>query len=289
MKFIRYNNIESFAADTFEILLENEAQNSLPISFIEDKELDKSDWFLAAVKGSDGGVLLTAAQTPPFNMLVYETRNIPNEAAVKLLADEIKKIDSQIVEFPRIPGILAERGLAERFAQNYAADNGAEKHLQMKIMRLNMMRLDKINEVEKAPGFCRPFREDDMFYAPYWERVFREDCGVENFSIELNAKRLEHHLGKDSYYIWEDSHPVSQAYNDWNTENGAMISGVYTPPYYRGRGYASSVTAALSRTLLERKKYCCLFANAANYAARGIYRKIGYYDICEFEEIKFGD
>jgi hypothetical protein len=42
MKFERYENIESFAADTLEIMLENEVQNNLPISFIDNKTADKS-------------------------------------------------------------------------------------------------------------------------------------------------------------------------------------------------------------------------------------------------------
>ena len=37
MKFIRYNNLDSSGADTLEILLENEVQNNLPISFIRNE------------------------------------------------------------------------------------------------------------------------------------------------------------------------------------------------------------------------------------------------------------
>ena len=34
MKFTKYDSIESFGLDTLDILLENEVQNNLPISFI---------------------------------------------------------------------------------------------------------------------------------------------------------------------------------------------------------------------------------------------------------------
>ncbi|MDR2568669.1 MAG: hypothetical protein LBD23_00040 [Oscillospiraceae bacterium] len=53
-------------------------------------------------------------------------------------------------------------------------------------------------------------------------------------------------------------------------------------------GYASSIVAELSHTIMERgKSYCFLFADAENLISCGIYRKIGYYDICVYDDIKF--
>ncbi|MCL2080693.1 MAG: GNAT family N-acetyltransferase [Oscillospiraceae bacterium] len=277
MKITRYSDLKSFGADTLEILLENEVQNNLPISFILNEQgRDTSDWLLLSIKDGGGGVVLTAAQTPPFSIVLYETGNRPNRAAVRLLSDELKAMGAAP------PGVVAEQGLARRFAEAYAGDS-SHRHMSM-----NIMRLDSVSKIEKAPGFCRPLREDDLFYTPYWERAFSEDCKTETYSIQENVGRLKARLGKDSHYIWEDGHPVSQAVNGRNTPNGGGINGVYTPPHYRGKGYASSVTAELSRKLLERGfKFCYLFADAANPVSRGIYRKLGYYDLCVFDEIKF--
>ncbi|MCL2409595.1 MAG: GNAT family N-acetyltransferase [Oscillospiraceae bacterium] len=275
MKLIHYENTEAFAADTLEILLENEVQNNLPISFINNKVADKSNWFLASVKDSSGEITLVAACTPPFNIVLYETRNKPNDVAVKLLSDELKSL-----EFTP-PGVLAEQGLARRFAEVHS--NSFHLHVSM-----NIMRLDKVTDIPKAPGFCRPLREDDLVYVPYWERAFSEECDVETYDIPTNVERAKMRLGNDTHYIWEDGHPVSQAAHGRSTKNGAVVNAVYTPPHYRGKGYASSVVAELSRILLERgNKFCCLFADANNPISCGIYRKIGYYDLCVFDEIKF--
>ncbi|HJH03144.1 MAG TPA: GNAT family N-acetyltransferase [Victivallis vadensis] len=60
------------------------------------------------------------------------------------------------------------------------------------------------------------------------------------------------------------------------------------PPPYRGRGYASSLVAELSRLLLERgNRFCCLFADTANPVSCGIYRRIGYVDRCIVEELQW--
>ena len=277
MNFMRYSDIDAFANDTLEILLENEVQNNLPISFIGNKTADKSDWLLVSIKDAHGSIVLAAACTPPFNIVMYETGNKPNYAAVKLLCEELKS--SGIV----LPGVLAEQSLAQRFSEVYTDGKGFHKNLSM-----NIMRLDKVNEILKMPGHCRLLREDDLHFVPYWERAFSEECHVEVYDIPTNIERVKSRIEKEIHFIWEDGHPVSQAVHGRSTQNGAVVNGVYTPPNYRSRGYASSVVAVLSQTLLDRgRKFCCLFADADNPISCGIYRKIGYYDLCVFDEIRF--
>jgi len=280
MIFTKYNTLESFGADTLEILLENEVQNNFPISFIYNEQgLDTSQWLMTSVKDDTGGVILTAVCTPPFNIVMFETRNQPNDPAVELLSNELKSMGVTL------PGVLAEQKLANRFAAIFAGPNLYNRHLSEIIMRL-----DKINAIPKAHGRCRSLREEDLFFVPFWERSFSEECGVEVYDILTNLKNAEKRLGKDIHFIWEDGHPVSQTYNVRNTQNGAGISGVYTPPQYRGKGYASSVVAEVSQFLLERgNKFCFLFADATNSTSCSIYRKIGYNDLCIFDEIKFNN
>ena len=277
MIFTRYSDMDAFANDTLEVLLENEIQNNLPISFIHSKAAVMSNCILATVKDTDGAVVLSASCTPPYNILIYETGNRQNNAAVKLLCDELKSINFEI------NGVMAEQGLAHRFATEYFGGNTLYKNVPM-----NVMRLDKINQIEKASGYCRPLQENDLYYVPYWERAFSEECNIVVNNIPTYYERAKSRIEKEVYYIWEDGHPVSQAVHGRSTPNGAVVNGVYTPPYYRGRGYASSVVAELSQILLDRgNKFCCLFADAENPISCGIYRKIGYYDICILSEIKF--
>jgi predicted GNAT family acetyltransferase len=276
MKFERYADTDGFASDVLEILMENEVQNNLPISFIGNKSDTVKNWLLGAVKDDSGSVVLTAACTPPFNLVLYETRNKPDDAAVRLLSAELKDIGFAV------PGVLAEQSLAGRFAELF---DGAsyERHMSM-----NIMRLDAVSDFGKAPGVCRPLRESDMFFAPYWARAFGEECRVEVDDIPTAAERLKARVGGDTNYIWEDGVPVSQAVHGRSTPHGAVVNYVYTPPFYRGRGYASSCVAALSQLLLDRgNKFCALFADANNPISNGIYRKIGYQDVCVYDELKF--
>ena len=276
MRFQRYTDTDSFAADVLDILLIDEAQNNLPLSFLSNKTDAVKNWFMATVKNDDGGVALTAACTPPFNIVLYETRNQPNDTALKLLTDELKSANFMI------PGVLAEQSLAQRFAQTYA-DDAFHHHMSM-----NIMRLDFVSNYERADGFARSIQDKDLCFAPYWGRAFGEDCRVAVRNIPELTEQIKNHIGRDDFFIWEDGQAVSQAVNERVTPNGAVISYVYTPPHYRGRGYATSCVAALSQHLLDNgKKFCALFADANNPVSCGIYRNLGYKDQCSFNELKF--
>ena len=55
MKFTKYGSIEPFGADILEILLENEAQNNLPISFIQNEHsCNTTKWLLTTIKDETG-------------------------------------------------------------------------------------------------------------------------------------------------------------------------------------------------------------------------------------------
>jgi len=278
MKFHRYTDTEPFRGAVLELLLENEVQNNLMISVINGAGTSQgAGWLLATVAGSGGETALTALCVKPFVIMLYETGNIRNDDALELLAREIRLAGCNP------PGVMAEPGLARRFADVFSAGGVYKPHMSMIAMRL-----DALKEYKKAPGFPRLLDAKDMSFAPYWERAFSEDCRAQAFSISENAERLKNRLGRGTHYIWEDGVPVSQAVYGRETPNGAIINGVYTPPYYRGHGYAKSVVAALSASLLGRAKaFCCLLADANNPISCPMYRNLGYYDVCALEDIRF--
>jgi predicted GNAT family acetyltransferase len=70
--------------------------------------------------------------------------------------------------------------------------------------------------------------------------------------------------------------------------NGVRITLVYTPPSFRGRGYASACVAALSASLLASgRKFCFLFTDLANPTSNSIYQKLGYRPVCDMREYCF--
>ena len=112
MKFELYEDISKFIGDAFDVLAENEIQNNIVIGNCLKAKAgqDTSQWFLATVKDASGAVRLTAMMTPPFNLCLYETGNVPDDEILAHFANELSAIDTII------PGVITEKSLAERFS-----------------------------------------------------------------------------------------------------------------------------------------------------------------------------
>jgi predicted GNAT family acetyltransferase len=66
------------------------------------------------------------------------------------------------------------------------------------------------------------------------------------------------------------------------------VGPVYTPPELRGRGYATTLVAELSRWLLGRgNRFCFLYTDLANPTSNAIYARIGYRRVCDALEYRF--
>ena len=278
LKFKKYNDVDEFKVGVLDILLEDEVVNNLPISVLIDSKRDNAaDWLLSTVVDEQGTIVLIAVCTKPFNLLLYEPGGLHNDPALEFLASELKRI-----KFAP-PGVLAKSELAQRFTNVYCGGSGSSLHMSMVLMRL-----DELADYSKAPGFSRILIEDDLLYTPKWERAFCIDCNIHVYTLSENEERIRTRLGKDAHFIWEDGEPVAQAVIGRNTPNSAVISWVYTPPPFRGRGYATSVVAEVSKSAFDKgKRFCCLFADAANPVSCGVYSKLGYYKVCLFDEIRF--
>jgi len=282
--------MDEYKADVFDVLLMEEDINNLPVSIIMKNVVENPhDWLLSTITDESGKIVLIAQCSLPFDLLLYvpsvcepDGQNTENHEqqcaeALKMLASELKHIDF------KPPGVLAKSGLSQRFAKTYCGGVDCELYMSMVLMRL-----EKLAEYNKVPGFCRMLSEDDLSYTPTWEQAFNVDCRFPPSDLSEIEKRIRTRLGQDTHFIWEDGEPVSQAVYGRETPNGGVVNWVYTPPRFRGRGYATSLVAEVSQSLFDRgKDFCCLFADAANPVSRGVYSKLGYYDVDVFDEIKF--
>ena len=65
---------------------------------------------------------------------------------------------------------------------------------------------------------------------------------------------------------------------------------MYTPPEFRGRGYASACVAAASQAQLDAgRRFCFLFTDLANATSNHIYQEIGYEPVRDVEVYRFGE
>jgi uncharacterized protein len=281
MKFELYNDINKFTNEVMDIVAVQELQNSLIISnsLRGQGGADTSNWLMATVKDDKGSIRLVAMMTPPFNLVIYEVNNIENEVAIELFIKELENRKTQI------PGVLAEKSLAGRFAIKYSSLTKTDLKDGKK---MRIYRLDEVQKVGNSSGKLRLALEQDLYYLPYWHMAFSSDCGLGGPDVSSALEKVRNSLNEKKLFIWEDSIPVSQAAMGRKTLNGAIVNAVYTPPHYWGNGYATSCVASLSRHLLDSSfKFCSLFTDLANPVSNSIYMKIGYKPLCDYDEYKF--
>ena len=84
-------------------------------------------------------------------------------------------------------------------------------------------------------------------------------------------------INADSVLLWEhDNAPVSMAVMVQDLPQIAALSLVYTPPRWRGHGYAGAAVSLLSTRIVESGRPACLYVNAANPISTRCYAKVGY-------------
>ena len=65
----------------------------------------------------------------------------------------------------------------------------------------------------------------------------------------------------------------------------ARVGPVYTPGAQRGHGYASVLTAHVSRLLRDSGARVCLFTDQANPTSNKIYAAIGYVPVVDMANL----
>jgi RimJ/RimL family protein N-acetyltransferase len=72
------------------------------------------------------------------------------------------------------------------------------------------------------------------------------------------------------------------------TEGVAVVGNVFTHPAYRGKGYATVATSAVTQTLLGFCDHVVLTVDPQNRPAVRAYQRLGYSEVCQLVEASAG-
>jgi predicted GNAT family acetyltransferase len=275
-----YPNAVDFLAHAGKYLAQDEARYGLIIGLarvVEDNphRYGPEDPWFCSVQDKDI-ICAVAMRTPPYKVIMAFFSGDLNLVAESLVAATAAK-------FPVIPGAMGDKELADIFAELWCDKLGAKVSY---IQAQRIYRLVRVKAVPLSRGRIRQATEADKDLVTKWSHAFHIDThgDVRNMPETDITPGLE----REWVFLWEDGKPVSMALKTRPTDKGMTVGGVYTPPELRGKGYATSCVAELSRHILQSgKEFCTLYTDLANPTSNAIYKKIGYEEVGDSVEYTF--
>jgi GNAT superfamily N-acetyltransferase len=288
MKLQRFDDVRAFAQRAEPFLLANEAAHCLALGLLTTLQAQPDAFgldapYCALVEDDAGAIVQIAMRTPPFNVILSlpaVDANVDNSLA--LIA-----ADTQVL-YPDLPGVLGPAPLSTAFAAEWERRTGTSSEIGM---CERIYQIQTVIPVEGVPGNIRRATASDREIVADWIAAFSAEAHTEPVEpLDWADRVIAADAAMRGMYLWQhDGSAVSFAGYNGPTAHGIRIGPVYTPPELRGHGYASAVTAALTRMLLDGgRQSCFLFTDLSNPTSNKIYQTIGYRPVVDVNVYRFG-
>jgi predicted GNAT family acetyltransferase len=272
----RFETAAEFSAAAGAFLAGSEAQNNLLLGITSDLLSGGSfgaDRPYFAVARRDGPVTAAAVRTPPWGVVLSSTADLE---ATDSIAEDLHRI------YPSIPGLLAPVEVADRFCDRWESLTPQRRKLRA---NERIHRCSTVRRARSPLGGMRPFTESDRQLTVQWTKLFLVEARLPGRETNQLLASIDRRLGArdGGYFFWDvDGEAVSMAASGGRTPSGVRIGPVYTPPNFRGKGYATALVADLSSLMLSRgMDFCFLFTDMANPTSNSIYAQIGYEPVVD--------
>ena len=280
MEWIEWKDPNHFSDRVMKALLDEEAKNSLMIGVLNNVKQGIYETFHQFTVEEDGELLAILQVTPPhpLHYIVVKTERsdlLPSFIIPHLLKEEVPFAE-----------VVSERKQAERLGKLWRELTSGTSEM---FMSQGLYRLDSVEDIDMAKGHMREATVADQAQLEAWYSAFEAESGLRSSPPEKVKKAVQTMLEREEAVFWEvDGQVVSCAKRARPTENGITVSFVYTSPDARGKGYARSLVADLSRQLLETKSFCVLYTDLTNPTSNKIYREVGYKQIMDSAWVRLG-
>lgn len=234
--------------------------------------------YLATVTNNTGATT-AALMTPPHGLLLY-SEQVDAQPALQLLAEDLHRKGWSL------PTVNGPTALSAAFAQLWSQIHGVSYQIDFEE---RVFVLHKVDPPRYSPGLMRLATLTDLALVAQWIVAFNQEAlGEQGIDQAATRQRVQTRIEDQTIYLWEDGEPVALAGISRPTQHGMAIGPVYTPPRWRGHGYATSLVAQVSQQLLATgRQFCTLFTDLANPTSNRIYQKIGYHPVGDYRVYRF--
>src|SRR6267378_2768135 len=203
-----------------------------------------------------------------------------DRAALERLAAHVQQ---RLPSLPRRFQVIGRRVALAPFLERFASE-GLAPRLHRDQTYMGLARGD-LPRIDALPGLRLARPEDYELLFESGARLRSEELAEDPRVLDpaANARRVEEECRDGSTFLLrEDDGLRFRASLSARTADAAQISGVYTPPEHRGRGFATRGIAEICRRLFAQSAHACLFVNDFNHPALAVYRRLGFVPLAEW-------
>ncbi|MDN0194058.1 GNAT family N-acetyltransferase [Streptomyces sp. S.PNR 29] len=224
----------------------------------------------------EGAVRASFFRTPPYWLNL-----------TTLTAEEADALAARLAALGRsLPGVSADRDTAAAFAAAWQRRTGATATVRQ---RQRLYRLGTLTVPRPVPpGRPRTAGDGDREQLVRWYEEFTKAVG--DVAVRDGSDWADARIARRDLTFWEtpDGTPVAMAGLSPRVAGQVRVVAVYTPPHLRGRGYAGAAVAEVSRAALAAGvDDVLLFTDLANPTSNGLYQRIGYRPLADFDVYGF--
>jgi GNAT superfamily N-acetyltransferase len=241
-------------------------------------------WWLTVADKATGEPVGAAMRTAPFPPYPLFVLPMPDAAAREVAAALVDRGE----EVGGLNGALpAARLVATELARRTGRRAEVHEHTRLHV-------LEKLVEPRAAPdGRARLALPADGELALAWFRAFHADAAAQagrlapELGEEFDEEDVAGRIAEGRIWLWEDGlgEPVSLVGFNAPSFGVARVGPVYTPGARRGHGFASALTAHVSRLLRDAGSRVCLFTDQANPTSNKIYAAIGFRPVVDMANL----
>jgi GNAT superfamily N-acetyltransferase len=181
-----------------------------------------------------------------------------------------------------LPGVTADAATAATFAGQWSERS---KSAATPFQGLRLYELLQIGEIPRTEGTLQAAGAQYRSLMIDWVGAFQREIGESDADTEIRVDRA---LAAGELWTWDcRGETLSMAVSREPLEGVVRLSGIYTPPEKRKRGYAAACVHALSKRLGDAGYRCILYTDLANPTSNSIYQRIGYQALAEGLRYRF--
>lgn len=264
MEIFHPTSLIDWLADTSDFLARHEAEHGLMLGVARAMREPPPDAYFACIRDDD--VVFAAAMRLDWRLI------LSREARRGALALVAKDADS-----PLLKTVLGPSESVERFTT-------ASTRPWRDVMSQGIYECRVVTPPPRMVGKRRLAAAEDRDLLVAWLRSFVAEALHEQLDDVAAGARVDEHIAERHFHVLDvDGTIVSLAAAVAPTVHGIRVNHVYTPPEYRGRGYASTLVASLTQALLDSgHRFTFLHTDLANPTSNRIYMRIGYRQVATF-------